>query len=134
MELTSEKIKNIIKKTIELSPTYQGDIHEIDCFKMFMSASHDSVYKMMGFNICSFNYEYKGNKSVLLIFSTPVNETETTKLISDKVIGIVDVLEKSLITLDYIESKELKEDKQIYIIVVKKVKNSEVSNESSSTN
>jgi hypothetical protein len=134
MELMYEKIKNIIKKTVELPQSYNDDIHKINCFKMFMNVKHENIYKMMNFNICSFNYEYEGYKSVLLIFSTSINDKDTTKDTTNKIINVIDILEKSLITLDYIESKEIKEDNQIYLIVVKKLKKLEVFNESNSIN
>ncbi len=132
MELVYEKIKNIIKKTAFLPQSYNDDIHKINCFKMFMNVNHENIYKILNFNICTFNYEYEGYKSVLLIFSTSINDKDTIKDISNKILNIINILEKTLITLDYVESKEIKEDKQIYLIVVKKLKKLEVSNESNS--
>jgi len=123
MELRIEKIKNIIKKTIEVSPQFEGDILNIDCFKMFMSSQIENIYKIMGFNVCTFNCMFQDEKAVMLIFSVPINETDGNKLITDKIIDLVDLLENSLITLDYLHSAELKEEKQIYVVVVKKVKN-----------
>jgi hypothetical protein len=66
---------------------------------------------------------FQDEKAVMLIFSVPINETDGNKLITDKIIDLVDLLENSLITLDYLHSAELKEEKQIYVVVVKKVKN-----------
>jgi len=119
MEFIQEKIRNIITKTVEKAPTYDGDVTTVDHFKLFMSSNSDNVFKISGFNICTFNCTYKEKKAVLWAMSTPIDETGGTKGISDKVIDLIEVLENTLIYIDYITSKESKEEKQILLTMVK---------------
>jgi hypothetical protein len=70
-----------------------------------------------------FNYTHEKTDSILIIFSIPNGEESSTKFIADKVMDIVELGESVFITLDYIKSKEIKDDKFIYVTIVKKLNN-----------
>jgi hypothetical protein len=61
------------------------------------------------------------------VFSIPVNTPEETgaKNVAERVMDIIENMERILITLDYAHSKEVKEDKFIYITIVKKLEGKE---------
>ena len=58
-----------------------------------------------------------------MIFSIPINlpEESGAKNVAERVMEIVIMLEKCFVTLDYLKSEEVKEDKFIYIVAGKKI-------------
>ena len=122
MEFVKEKIKEIMTKTIEQNRVLKcDDIANADHFKMFMGSDPSNVFKLLGFNCCSYMCTYNDKKSVVVFFSVPINEKTTTKTSYEKVIELVKNLEENLITLDYITTKESKEEKQVYLTLIKSV-------------
>ena len=81
------------------------------------------MYKFLGLNLCIYNYVYEDQEYILIIFSIPNGEESSTKDVADKVMDIVELAEHLFITLDYIESTEIKDDKFIYTTIVKKLNN-----------
>ena len=107
---------------------FDGNFEEIDFYSMMCKASTmDNLYKMLTANVCMFNYKYNGKDSVLIVFSIPVSVTAdvSTKHISERVMDIVDCIEKCLTTTDYLDMKEIKEDKFVYITAIKVLDNLE---------
>jgi len=103
---------------------YTGTLKNIDYFGLFWKAtSKEKVYKFLGLNVCMFNYVYESKDSVLIIFSIPNGEEASTKYVADKVMEIVELGESIFVTLDYLKSKEVKDDKFIYVTIVKKLNN-----------
>jgi len=103
---------------------YTGNLKNIDCFKLiFQAGIQDKIYKFFGLNTCMFNYVHNEQDSVLIVFSIPNGEDYSTKYIADKVMDIVELGESVFVTIDYINSKEIKDDKFIYVVMIKKVTN-----------
>ena len=73
-------------------------------------------------NTCMFNFVHENQDSVIVIFSIPNGEESSTKYVADKVMDIVELGESIFITLDYINSKEIKDEKFIYVTIIKKLK------------
>ena len=70
-----------------------------------------------------FNCKYQDEDAVIMIFSIPINSGESgAKNIAERVMRVITEIEECFITLDFVKSEEVKEDKLIYIIAVKKVK------------
>ena len=69
-----------------------------------------------------FNFVHENQDSVIVIFSIPNGEESSTKYVADKVMDIVELGESIFITLDYINSKEIKDEKFIYVTIIKKLK------------
>ncbi len=70
-----------------------------------------------------FNYTYDKQDSVMIVFSIPNGEESSTKDVADKVMDIVDLTERLFVTVDYIDSSEIKDDKFIYTTIIKKLNN-----------
>jgi len=120
-----QKFKEAFEGTIEnVDLHYDGNLKNIDYFGLFCKAGTvEKLYKFLGLNTCMFNYIYEKRDSVIIIFSIPNGEESSTKYIADKVMDIVELCESIFITTDYIKSKEVKDDKFIYVTVIKKLKN-----------
>jgi hypothetical protein len=120
-----QKFKEAYEGTIEnVDLQYTGNLKNIDYFGLFCKAgTEEKLYKFLGLNTCMFNYIHEKQESVLIIFSIPNGEDSSTKFIADKVMDIVELNESIFVTLDYIKSKEIKDDKFIYVTVVKKLIN-----------
>lgn len=115
------KMKEIFESTIENGIKYDGTIESVDYYSLFCkAASQDLLYHLMGNNLCMFNMTHQDKDSVMLIFSIPINSEDTgAKNVAERVMEVVEETETCFVTLDYLKSEEIKEDKVIYIIAVK---------------
>jgi hypothetical protein len=69
-----------------------------------------------------FNYSFKGEDAVMIIFSIAINPNETgAKSIADRVMEVIGNIEECFITIDYTKSEEIKEDKVVYVTTIKKL-------------
>jgi len=122
-EHINRRLKEIFESTVESGLTYDGPLNHMDYYSLFCkAASQEKLYKLMGTDICMFNYIHEDKDSVLLVFFIPVNSEETgAKNVAEKVMKVVKETEECFITLDYVRSEEVKEDKFIYIIAIKNI-------------
>lgn len=130
-----ERLRQIFDNTIESGLKYVGNIDEIDFYSLFCkSTANNQLYKIFSCNLSMFNYEFEGVDSVLIIFSIPVslnldskiNETQQeNKHISERIMDIVRIIEECFITVDYMDLKNIKEDKFMYMVIIKKLKSDE---------
>ena len=131
-----ERLRQIFENTIDSGLTYTGKIDEIDFYSLFCkSTANNQLYKIFSCNLSMFNYEYENSDSVLIIFSIPISlNTGTTiensnqgenKHISERIMDILKIIEECFITVDYMDLKNVKEDKFMYMIIVKKLKGEE---------
>lgn len=122
---TEEKFRSAIDITLETDDLrYTGELKNIDYFGLFCKATaKDKLYKFLGLNVCMFNYIHEQKDSVMIIFSIPNGEESSTKDVADKVMDIVDLAENLFITIDHLDSTEIKDDKFIYTTIVKKINN-----------
>ncbi len=124
MDVFTKKMKEIVETTVESDLKYEGAMANFDYYKLFVkAAAEEQLYRLLGNNVCAFNCLFEDTDSVLIIFSIPINTPEETgsKNVAERVMEIIENLEKCFITLDYAHSNEVKEDKFIYITVVKKL-------------
>ena len=120
-----QKFRSAIDVTLESEDLrYIGELKNIDYFSLFCKATaKDKLYKFLGLNTCMFNYTYDKQDSVMIVFSIPNGEESSTKDVADKVMDIVDLTERLFVTVDYIDSSEIKDDKFIYTTIIKKLNN-----------
>jgi hypothetical protein len=123
-----ERLKNIYDDTIESDTKIQIDIKDIDYYSLLChSIGENKIHKMFNCNLCSFNCEFEGEDAVVMIFSVPLStqsENADKKHSSERVMDIIKVVEECF-TIDYMNFKEVKEDKFSYITIIKKVKECE---------
>ena len=117
------KVINRFEETVESDLKYDGSLDDIDFFGLFCKATaRDKLYKFLGVNVCMFNCIYgEDEDAVLIVFSIPVNSNSSTKNTADRVMEVVELAERCFITLDSIESREIKDEKFIYVTIVKRV-------------
>lgn len=122
-EVVREKLKEIFEATIDSDAKYTGCVTEIDYYTLLCkSASKDRLFKLMGNNMCMFNCKYDDKDAVLMLFSIPINSKEVgSKHISERVMEVIENVEECFTTVDFSSSREVKEDKFVYMVVVKKV-------------
>ena len=120
--------KNILleryESTIESGIKFEGNIEEIDYFKTFCIAEDENqMFKIQGCNVCLLNYE---DNSVLIIFAVPIRSTvpgDENKHVSERLMNIVKQIEECFTTVDSMTAQEVKEDKVIYLKIIKKGEN-----------
>lgn len=117
----NDRLKEIYESTVEGGMVYEGKLKNIDFYNLFCkAASQDKLYKIIGNNLCMFNYEYENQDSIMMVFFIPVNSDEDgAKNVAERVIEVVKKIETCFVTLDYLESTETKEDKFIYVVGIK---------------
>jgi hypothetical protein len=118
-----EKLREVFDTTIELGIKYDGEYKSINYYNLFCQAgAKDQLYELMGNNMCMFNYSFKGEDAVMIIFSIAINPNETgAKSIADRVMEVIGNIEECFITIDYTKSEEIKEDKVVYVTTIKKL-------------
>jgi len=124
MEAFMKKIKEIFESTPDSNLKFEGDIKNLDYYNLFCkAATKEQMFRIKGNNVCAFNYQFEELDAVLIVFSIPINTPEETgaKNVAERVMEVIENLERSFITLDYANSEEVKEDKFIYITIVKKL-------------
>lgn len=122
-----ERLRNIYDETIELGSKIQiNDTNEIDYYSLLCSAiGNNKMHKMFNCNLCSFNCEFEGEDSVIMIFSVPIttqSEVPDKKHSSERIMDIIKIVEECFINIDLMKFKEVKSDKFSYITIIKKVK------------
>lgn len=128
MKLTNkERLLNIFDTTAESEDIkYAGPFDKIDYYSlMCKSASKDSLYTLENCNVCMFNCVYENSEAVLMMIAIPIilenNKENKNKHIVERVMDVVALLENSFITLDYMSSNEVREEKFVYLIAIKKL-------------
>lgn len=123
MSRTQDKLKEVFEVTVDTGIKFEGDIKKIDYYNLFCkAAAKDKLYKIMGNNVCMFNCEYDNSEAVLIVFFLPINSEESgAKNVAERVMEVVEETETCFISIDYLKSEEVKEDKFIYVTLVKKV-------------
>jgi hypothetical protein len=125
-----ERLRDIYDETIEDGNRIQLiNVEDIDYYSLLCKATaSNKIYKMFNCNICSFNCEYNSEDAVIIIFSVPLTtqvKVPDKKHPSEKVMDIIKVVEECFINVDYMNFKEVKEDKFSYVTIIKKTKESE---------
>jgi hypothetical protein len=122
-EVVREKLKEIFEATVDSDSKYSGSFTDIDYYSLLCkSAAKDRLFKLMGNNMCMFNCKYDENDAVLMLFSIPVNTKEIgSKHISERVMEVIENVEACFTTTDFSSSREVKEDKFVYMVVIKKL-------------
>lgn len=129
-EKVQKKLQQLFDSTLEKDLKFEGDLSDMNYYNLICKASaNDSLHNIMSNNLCMFKCKYKDHDSVMMIFSVPVNPENNTRHISERVMDVIREVEECFITLDYVNSKEVKEDKFVYITVVKKVNGDNVREE-----
>lgn len=115
-----DRLKEIFKKTITSKNRYNGSIKNMEFFKLSIQAvSNNSMYRLIGSDLFTFNTTYEGKEAILMIFSMPLSSDSGTKHIAEKVMEIITTVEKCFVTIDYSKSQESKEDKFVYVALIK---------------
>jgi len=122
-EHNHEKLKDIFENTVDSDLKYEGKVKNIEYYSLFCkAASEEQLFKILGNNVCMFNYEYKGEDSIIMLFSLPINVDEMgAKTVAERVMQVVTTIEECFITLDYVSSEEVQEDRFVYITAIKKI-------------
>jgi hypothetical protein len=116
------KLKEIFENTVESGLKYEGDMEGIDFYSLFCkAAANDQLFKMFGNNLCMFNYKKDDKDAILMIFSIPVSNPDegAAKNVAERVMEVVREVEKCFVTLDYLRSVEIKEEKFVYVTAIK---------------
>lgn len=123
MNYIQEKLQEVFETTIESDQEYNGPIDVIDYYSLFCkAASNDNLFKLMGNNFCMFKHFYEKQDAVMIMFSIPINSREEivgSKNVAERIMEVVEATEKSFITIDSMKSEEIKEDKFVYVTMVK---------------
>lgn len=120
-----QKLDDLYNKTLDSEIKYDNKLNNIDYFSAICKAtSNDLMIKFQGSNLSMFNYRYNNLDAVLMIFSVPLNSDnsdEKSKHKTERIMDIIGVLEKYFVTLDFVDCKQVKEEKFIYLTVVKTI-------------
>jgi hypothetical protein len=102
------------------------NLDEIDYYSTFCKAlASNKVFRVMNCSLCLFKYNYYHKDSIIMIFSIPSPSNpeakDDTRHISQKVMELLKLAEDTFITLDYIDLKDVKEDKFNYLMIIKEI-------------
>jgi len=123
MSREKDKLQKIYSDVFDLDSIYKGDLEDINYVSQFCKAGEEGrLYSMSGNNICSFLHTYEDSSAALIIFAIPTNIDEEVgvKHVAERVMDVIELCEQCFTTLDYSESKEVKEDRFVYVTIIKK--------------
>lgn len=122
-EKQRDRLKEIFETTVESGILYDGKYENIEYYNMFCkAAAKEKLYKIAGNNLCMFNCCYEGKDSIMMIFYIPINSNDSgAKNVAERVMEVVSIVEDCFVTLDFIKSEEVKEDKFVYVTAIKKI-------------
>jgi len=126
IEKSKQRLKDIFETTIESDLWFDKKIDDIDYYTTICkAATSDKLFHFRGNNLCMLNCKYEESNSVLILFSIPINTEQTagSKGVAERVMEIVHDMEVTFTTLDFMNSVEIKEDKFVYVIAIKKIEN-----------
>ena len=123
MDKVKERLKEIFETTVESGLKYEGSHKNPEYYNLFCkAAANQQLYKIAGNNVCMFNCSYNNVDSVMMLFSIPINSNDSgAKNIAERVMEVVADIENCFITTDFVKSEEVREDKFVYVTVLKKV-------------
>lgn len=120
-----ERLKQIFDLTIESGLSHQGSLDELDFYSLLCkAATNNYLYKILGCNLCMFKYKFNGEDSILIIISIPLSLNENIQInkhISERIMDILKIIEESFSIIDFMNLKDVKEDKFFYMTIVKKL-------------
>ena len=120
-----QKLRDMFDTTIEKGIKYDGNLNEMNYYNLICkAAANDSLHNIMTNNVCMFNYDYEDKESILMIFSIPIITDKTNGHLTERIMDIIKETEETFISLDHVNSKEVKEDKFVYLMMVKKIEKS----------
>lgn len=120
LEAEKKKLKEAFDEVIASDLTYNKPISDIDYTVLTKAMGVDKVQKVLGCNVCLFNYSFENCPSVLIVFCYYPKEDSGSKHISEKTIDIISLLQDTFITLDYVDIITVKSEPFVYITAVKK--------------
>jgi hypothetical protein len=123
MNYIQDRLQEVFESTIESDQEYAGSTQTLDYYSLFCkAASNNNLYKLMGNNFCMFKCDLEGKDAIMTLFSISINNQEESvgaKNVAERVMEVVEATEKSFITIDNMKSEEVKEDKFVYVTMVK---------------
>jgi hypothetical protein len=124
MSHIQEKLKEAFESVLDSDCKYEGSVKNINYIDLFYKAASKRIlFKLMGSDVCMFLCELNGKEAVIMVFFIPINSEETgAKNVAERVMKVVEEVETCFVTLDYLNSEEVKEDKFVYVVAVKEIK------------
>ena len=121
-----DRLKQIFEETIDSGLKHVGNINELDYYSLLCkSTASNKLYKILNCSVSMFNYEYKDEDSVLIIFSIPITLEVENKHVSERIMDMLKIIEDCFINTDFMCLKNVKEDKFYYLTIVKSLKDDE---------
>jgi len=124
-EYVRDKLREYYENTIESGLKYNDSLTNINYFALqCKAAENNQLHTLLGNNICMFNYRDEKEDYVMILFSIPLNpsnEDNSKRSMSERVMEIIEQLEKCFVTIDNIKTEPVQEDKHIYITALKSV-------------
>lgn len=120
---SKERLKEIFETTLDSGIVYEGSLERIDYYSLFCkAASKDKLYKFMGNNLCMFNCKFEEKDAVMMIFYIAINSDDNgAKNVAERVMEVLREVETCFITLSSVKSEEIKEEKFIYVTMIKTI-------------
>jgi hypothetical protein len=123
MTHVDEKLREVFEQTEDSDQVYDGNFENIGYYKLFCkAASNNTLCKLMGNNLFMFRCTYENKDAIMMVFMVAINNAEDNtgaKNVAERVMEVVEATEKCFVTLDLVKSEEIKEDKFVYITLVK---------------
>lgn len=123
MSKTQQRLIELFEKTEAEGERYDGILSDLNYFNLVSkAAANNSLYNIENNNICMYRCKYEDKESVMMIFSVPMNkDIKGGAHITERVMDVVENVEECFITLNYMNSKEVKDDKFVYVTIIKNI-------------
>lgn len=116
-----EILRDIFIETVKSGTIHKGSLNDLNYFALSCKAIEvDKLHKLYGSSCFMFKYKYDSKDAILILFAIPIKSDSGIKHMAEKVMEIITGVEKTFIRLDYSKSDEMKDEKFVYLTMVKK--------------
>ena len=121
-----DRLREFFLSAVSEASVLDSMLENLDYYNIKYRAIRENRYfKMLNCDLCLYKYKYKDEDCIILIYSIPSPSNpeakEDSRHLSQKVMELLKIIEDCFITVDYIDLKDVIEDKFNYLVVIKRI-------------
>lgn len=123
-----DRLRDYFNLTLKETEHLDTELDKADYGLLCKRYKDKKILSMFGCFFALFRYLYQDEESVLILFAIPFQSNQEFKDDEDKrhnsvkVLDIIKLVEDCFTTVDYMQMKDVKEDKYSYLVIIKKIK------------
>lgn len=123
MSKTQQRLTELFEQTEGEGEKYDGIFTDLNYFNLVSrAAANNALYEIDNNNVCMYKCKYEDYDSIMMIFSIPMNkDIKGGAHITERIMDVIKNVEDCFVTTSYMNSLEVKDDKFVYVTIIKKI-------------